>query len=238
MQTRNEVGVLLFFDNLLKLEWESDTRTPSQTGTRYLPNAYSRAISALSESTTSLMMIIKVDWKSEGFATGSRTVELDWNDWNSPVISRLKAKLLRKRTWRIRVKEYLVVGWCKHTKLDIAVLKRTKRVSSWAERSMLWTPENALWEWITASELSGRLAFKIECDDQSFFSWSHWHPNAFSGPHCWARKRCVNEVIEGEAFPNGLLSHGGHNTNRLQKRLALTHEAVIYMRDVRTLSAM
>jgi hypothetical protein len=77
MQTRNEVGVLLFFDYLLKLERESDTRLRHKCEKSYLSNAYSRAISALSESTTSLMMITKVDWKSEGFATGSRTVELD-----------------------------------------------------------------------------------------------------------------------------------------------------------------
>ena len=77
MQTRNEVGVLLFFDYLLKLEGKSNTKTSSQTGKSYFSNAYSRAISTLSESTTSLMMITKVDRKSEGFATGSRTGELD-----------------------------------------------------------------------------------------------------------------------------------------------------------------
>ena len=98
MQPRNEVGVLLLFNYLLELERESDTKSLSQVGKLNLSDAYSLAISALSESTTSLMMITKVDRKSEGFATGSRTVELDWNDWNSPVISRLRAKLLRKRT--------------------------------------------------------------------------------------------------------------------------------------------
>ena len=40
-----------------------------------------------------------VDWKREGFAAGSKTDELDWNDWKSPLISRLKAKLFRKRTY-------------------------------------------------------------------------------------------------------------------------------------------
>ena len=27
-----------------------------------------------------LIMITKVDWNNEGFAAGSRTVALDWND--------------------------------------------------------------------------------------------------------------------------------------------------------------
>ena len=81
MQTRNEIGVLLFFDYLLKLEREPETSLRHNIGERIsIKNAHSRAISALSESTTSLMMITKVDWKSAGFATGSRTVELDWND--------------------------------------------------------------------------------------------------------------------------------------------------------------
>ena len=77
------------------------------------------------------MMITKVDWKSAGFATGSKTVELDWKDWNSPVISRLIAKLLRKRTYHIGIKNYILssIG-AKHTRFEIAVLKRTRRVSS------------------------------------------------------------------------------------------------------------
>jgi hypothetical protein len=44
-------------------------------------------------------MITRVDWNRDGFDDGSRTVELDWKDWKSPVISRLRAKLLRKRTF-------------------------------------------------------------------------------------------------------------------------------------------
>ena len=32
-----------------------------------------------------------------------------------------------------------------HTRLEIAVLKRTRRVSSWIERSMLWTPVDVVW---------------------------------------------------------------------------------------------
>jgi hypothetical protein len=46
------------------------------------------------------MIMTSVDWKSDGLAAGSKTDELDWNDWNSPLISRLNAKLLRKRTCR------------------------------------------------------------------------------------------------------------------------------------------
>ena len=80
MQTRNEIGILLFFDYLLKLEREPETSLRHDIGESISQNAHSRAISALSESTTSLMIITKVDWKSAGFATGSRTVELDWND--------------------------------------------------------------------------------------------------------------------------------------------------------------
>jgi hypothetical protein len=41
---------------------------------RVSQNARSRATSAASESTTSLMMITKVDWKSARLATGSGTI--------------------------------------------------------------------------------------------------------------------------------------------------------------------
>lgn len=44
------------------------------------------------------MIIARVDWKRDGLAVGSNTDALDWNDWNSPLMSRLNAKLLRKRT--------------------------------------------------------------------------------------------------------------------------------------------
>jgi hypothetical protein len=33
------------------------------------------------------MIITNVDWNSDGFAAGSRTVDDDWNDWNRPVIT-------------------------------------------------------------------------------------------------------------------------------------------------------
>lgn len=45
-----------------------------------------------------LIMMTSVDWKSIGFASGSRTDADDWNDWKRPVMSRERAKLLRKRT--------------------------------------------------------------------------------------------------------------------------------------------
>ena len=44
-----------------------------------------------------LIIIISSDWNKEGFAAGSSTVDEDWNDWNSPAISRDKAKLFLKR---------------------------------------------------------------------------------------------------------------------------------------------
>ena len=43
-------------------------------------------------------MTTSVDWKSVGLDVGSNTDELDWKDWKRPVISLLKAKLLRNRT--------------------------------------------------------------------------------------------------------------------------------------------
>lgn len=45
-----------------------------------------------------LIMITRVDLNRVGFASGSNTVEDDWNDWNKPVMSRERAKLFRKRT--------------------------------------------------------------------------------------------------------------------------------------------
>jgi hypothetical protein len=59
------------------------------------------------------MIITRVDWKSDGFAAGSKTDALDWKDWNSPLMSRLNAKLFRKST-----------------RFDIAALNKTRRVSS------------------------------------------------------------------------------------------------------------
>jgi hypothetical protein len=43
-------------------------------------------------------MIVRIELKRSGLLAGSRTVEEDWKDWNSPVISRESAKLFRKRT--------------------------------------------------------------------------------------------------------------------------------------------
>ena len=48
-----------------------------------------------------LIIMARVDWKSAGFAAGSKTDALDWNDWKRPLISLLNAKLLRKRTYSI-----------------------------------------------------------------------------------------------------------------------------------------
>ena len=45
------------------------------------------------------MITTSVDWKSEGLDAGSNTDELGWKDWKRPLISRLKAKLLRNRTY-------------------------------------------------------------------------------------------------------------------------------------------
>lgn len=73
-------------------------------------------------------MITKVDWKSAGFATGSKTVELDWKDWNSPVISRLIAKLLRKRTYHIGIKNYFfVLDRCKTHQVRNCGVKEDKK---------------------------------------------------------------------------------------------------------------
>ena len=44
------------------------------------------------------MMTTSVDWKSVGLDFGSNTEELDWNDWKRPLISLVRAKLLRNRT--------------------------------------------------------------------------------------------------------------------------------------------
>ena len=48
------------------------------------------------------MMTISVDWKSDGFDAGSKIEALDWKDWKRPVISLLRAKLFRKRTYQRR----------------------------------------------------------------------------------------------------------------------------------------
>ncbi len=78
-----------------------------------------------------LMIITSVDWKRVGLAAGSKIDALDWNDWNSPLISRLNAKLLRKRTC-VRFQRWRSQLNCdpQLTRLDIAVLNKTRRVSS------------------------------------------------------------------------------------------------------------
>ena len=42
-----------------------------------------------------LIMTASVDWKSDGFDSGSNTAELDWK---RPAMYRLRVKLLRNRT--------------------------------------------------------------------------------------------------------------------------------------------
>ena len=54
---------------------------------------------SLKQSVRTFMMTTSVDWKSEGLDAGSNTDELDWKDWKRPLISRLRAKLLRNRTY-------------------------------------------------------------------------------------------------------------------------------------------
>lgn len=107
------------------------------------------------------------------------------------------------------------------------MLKRTRRVSSWAERSMLCTPAKVLCTWIIENGHNYRRTFKIECDNQSFFSRSHRHPNTFGSSHRRSSERCIDKVIEGETFSNGLLSHRGYHSDRLRGG-TLTYEAVVH----------
>ena len=90
-------------------------------------------------------MITSVDWNSDGLADGSRTVELDWKDWKRPVISLLRAKLLRNRTFIDDLSTIRGIIHILRTRFEIAVLKSTSKVSSWAERSMLCTPRVFSW---------------------------------------------------------------------------------------------
>jgi hypothetical protein len=114
-------------------------------------------ISFLSESTTScttdegprrhsciheihtLMMIVRMDRNKSGLLAGSRTVEEDWNDWNSPVISRERAKLFRNSTYS-KMSAKVDAKTRQLARLEMAVLKSTRSVSSWADRSILCTP--------------------------------------------------------------------------------------------------
>ena len=75
------------------------------------------------------MIMTSVDWKSVGFAAGSKTDALDWKDWKRPLISRLKAKLLRKRTYGA-LENYPLFDDGQLTRLEIAVLNRTRSISS------------------------------------------------------------------------------------------------------------
>lgn len=44
------------------------------------------------------MMITRVDWNKDGFASGSSIEEDDWKLWNRLAISRDNAKLFRNNT--------------------------------------------------------------------------------------------------------------------------------------------
>ena len=122
------------------------------------------------------MIMTRVDWNRVGFAAGSKTDALDWNDWKRPLISRLKAKLLRKRTYDVS-ENYPLFDDGQHTRLDIAVLNRTRSISSCGDLSTLSTPK------IYPKNQSGRArrdcpTFEVECHDECVIGWRHGHPYA------------------------------------------------------------
>ena len=160
-------------------------------------------------------MITSVDWNNDGFAAGSRTVELDWKDWKRPVISLLRAKLLRKRTfvYDLRIMQGLIQT--QHTRLEIAVLKSTSKVSSWAERSMLWTPgrQSVIILALTANEIER--TFEVKGNYKSGISGSRRHPHTLCCSHSWPCKWSIDQVVEGKAFANRLFTHWRHNFHRL-----------------------
>ena len=169
MKSRNEIRLLFMLHDTLELEWKSSDQCLSQTvlsdnttkqssptlwwfqpyPSRLHPKSEAQQTSDKScrcswcGAKRTLMIITNVDWNNEGFALGSNTVELDWNDWKSPVMSRLSAKLFRKSTWSHcsaflpAPRSYQSIL---HTKLEMAVLNKTSNVSSWADRSILCTP--------------------------------------------------------------------------------------------------
>ncbi len=91
-----------------------------------------------------LIMTTNADWNNDGFAPGSRTVEEDWKDWKRWVMSRDKAKLLRKRTWNGETQKKVIhtLQYYAPTRFDMATLKSTNNVSSCADLSILCTPTN------------------------------------------------------------------------------------------------
>ena len=73
------------------------TSSLSVSTTSYILSTW---ISYLSkEGVRTLIMTTSVDRKSEGLDAGSNTDELDWRDWKRPLMSRLRAKLLRNKTY-------------------------------------------------------------------------------------------------------------------------------------------
>jgi hypothetical protein len=119
MKARYEIVILFLFYNPLKLvEKPSNDNIhprPARLLHKILLIRYFHAISVhnilksgiifqgvkLRYRVRTLMITTSIDWKREGFAAGSRTDALDWNDWKSPLMSRVKAKLLRNRTYWI-----------------------------------------------------------------------------------------------------------------------------------------
>ena len=54
---------------------------------------------SLEQNVRTFIMTTSVDWKSDGLDAGSSIDELDWKDLKRPLMSRLRAKLLRNRTY-------------------------------------------------------------------------------------------------------------------------------------------
>jgi hypothetical protein len=146
MQARYEIGILFLFHNPLELVGKPSSGYVQSRLTRLLYKIllvrYFYAISVhdvlkseviiqgveLRHRILTLMIMTSVDWKREGFVAGSKTDALDWNDWKSPLMSRVKAKLFRNRTYRMlednRERD------SPRTRFDIAVLNKTRSVSS------------------------------------------------------------------------------------------------------------
>ena len=159
MKARNEVRFLFILHDSLKLQVKSGHPLGSayQTSSRLWNDSLSRNLCPVCLQNIlkryvryrtlapciqpTLIMITKVDWNNEGFAAGSKTVVLDWKDWNNPLISRLRTKLLRNNTCRRVTWSLAHSNQEQPTKFVIAVLNRTSNVSSCADRSMLCTPE-------------------------------------------------------------------------------------------------
>ena len=110
------------------------------------------------------------------------------------------------------------------TRFDIAALNRTNSVSSWGERSILWTPiiSNSLER--TTMQLQKTLTFKVKSYYQNVVSRSNRHPNALwwisatmeinitnfiytCSPHSASGKWRIQEMIKRKTFTDGLFSY-------------------------------